>query len=65
MQELAKDRPSISTVVSMLCSEILHLPPPNKPAFTDRQISKDTESSGQSQNICSIDRATITVIQPR
>ena len=64
MQELAKDRPSISTVVSMLCSEISHLRP-NKPAFTDRQISKHTESSGQSQNICSIDKATITVIQPR
>ena len=28
MQESAKDRPSISTVLSMLSSEIAHLPPP-------------------------------------
>ncbi|WJZ96230.1 hypothetical protein VitviT2T_014936 [Vitis vinifera] len=58
VQELAKDRPSISTVVSMLCSEIARLPTPKKPAFTERQISKDTESLGQSQNNCSVDRAT-------
>ncbi|RVW13846.1 G-type lectin S-receptor-like serine/threonine-protein kinase [Vitis vinifera] len=65
VQELAKDRPSISTVVSMLCSEIACLPTPKKPAFTERQISKDTESLGQSQNNCSVDRASITIIQAR
>ncbi|RVW76134.1 G-type lectin S-receptor-like serine/threonine-protein kinase SD1-13 [Vitis vinifera] len=65
VQELAKDRPSISTVVSMICSEIARLPTPKKPAFTERQISKDTESSGQSQNNCSVDRASITIIQAR
>ena len=65
VQELGKDRPSISTVVSMICSEIARLPTPKKPAFTERQISKDTESSGQSQNNCSVDRASITIIQAR
>lgn len=41
VQELAKDRPSISIVVSMLCSEIAHLPPPKPPAYSERQITID------------------------
>ncbi|RVW13845.1 G-type lectin S-receptor-like serine/threonine-protein kinase [Vitis vinifera] len=65
VQELAKDRPSISTVVPMLCSEIAHLPPPKQPAFTERQIGKDTESSQLRQRKYSVDRATITVIHGR
>ena len=65
VQELAKDRPSISTVVPMLCSEIAHLPPPKQPAFTERQIGKDTESSQLRQRKYSVDRATITVINGR
>eukprot|EP00261_Vitis_vinifera_P017788 XP_010647595.2 PREDICTED: G-type lectin S-receptor-like serine/threonine-protein kinase At1g11330 [Vitis vinifera] len=65
LQELAKDRPSISTVVPMLCSEIAHLPPPKQPAFTERQIGKDTESSQLRQRKYSVDRATITVIHGR
>ncbi|RVW76137.1 G-type lectin S-receptor-like serine/threonine-protein kinase [Vitis vinifera] len=49
VQEFVRDRPSISTVVSMLCSEIAHLPPPKQPAFTERQIARDTESSEHNQ----------------
>ncbi|XP_030476411.1 G-type lectin S-receptor-like serine/threonine-protein kinase At1g11330 [Syzygium oleosum] len=43
-QELAKDRPTISTVISMLNGELVDLPSPNKPAFTERQTATDTES---------------------
>ncbi|RVW13840.1 G-type lectin S-receptor-like serine/threonine-protein kinase [Vitis vinifera] len=35
VQESAKDRPSISTVLSMLSSEIAHLPPPKQPPFSE------------------------------
>ena len=59
MQELARDRPSVSIVVSMLCSEIAHLPPPKQPVFTERQIARDTESSEHSQNNYAIDRAVL------
>ena len=65
VQEFVRDRPSISTVVSMLCSEIAHLPPPKQPAFTERQIARDTESSEHNQNNCSVDRASITTVQGR
>ncbi|CBI18757.3 unnamed protein product, partial [Vitis vinifera] len=61
VQELAKDRPSISTVVSMLSSEIAHLPPPKQPPFLEKQI----ESSQPRQNKYSSNQVTVTVIQGR
>ncbi|KAK6229111.1 hypothetical protein SCA6_018062 [Theobroma cacao] len=44
VQEFAKERPTMSRVVSMLNSEIVDLPPPKQPAFTERQINQDVES---------------------
>ncbi|XP_075505441.1 G-type lectin S-receptor-like serine/threonine-protein kinase At1g11300 [Primulina tabacum] len=44
VQEKAKDRPSISTVLSMLSNEIAVLPRPKQPAFTDHR-PQETESS--------------------
>ena len=64
VQELAKDRPVISIVISMLCSEIAHLPPPKPPAYSERQITIDTESYG-CQNLCSVNQVTITNHQAR
>ena len=64
VQELAKDRPTAYVVVSMLKSEIVDLPRPNKPTFTERQIV-DTESSQRSQKISSVDNVTITTVQGR
>ncbi|KAL3741987.1 hypothetical protein ACJRO7_017468 [Eucalyptus globulus] len=40
-QERAKDWPSISTVISMIDSEIVDLPRPKQPAFTARKIAQD------------------------
>ncbi|CBI25937.3 unnamed protein product, partial [Vitis vinifera] len=57
VQESAKDRPSISTVLSMLSSEIAHLPPPKQPPFS--------ESNQLRQKKCSSSQVTITVIQGR
>ena len=64
VQELAKDRPSISIVVSMLCSEITHLPSPKPPAYRERQITIDTESSRR-QNLCSVNQVTVTNVHAR
>ncbi|KAJ0082296.1 hypothetical protein Patl1_10942 [Pistacia atlantica] len=64
VQEFVKDRPSMSTVISMLSTEIVDLPTPKRPAFTERQNAFDTESSRQSQN-CSVNNVTVTVIQGR
>ena len=65
VQEFAKDRPTASTVISMLKSEIVDLPRPKKPAFTERQIGLDTESSKLSQRKCSVNNVTISMIQGR
>ncbi|KAM4102053.1 hypothetical protein ACB094_05G193700 [Castanea mollissima] len=62
VQELAKDRPTASVFVSMLKSEIVDLPRPKKPAYTERQMDLDTKSSQSSQNICSVNNVTITTM---
>ncbi|XP_039167119.1 G-type lectin S-receptor-like serine/threonine-protein kinase At1g11330 isoform X1 [Eucalyptus grandis] len=63
-QERAKDRPSISTVISMINSEV-DLPRPKKPAFTSMKITQDTDSSRKSQKTCSANDVTLTVLQGR
>ncbi|KAJ6885707.1 hypothetical protein NC651_026378 [Populus alba x Populus x berolinensis] len=65
VQELAKDRPAVSTITSMLNSEIVDLPPPKKPAFVERQSSLDTESITQNQKINSINNVTISDLHGR
>ncbi|XP_039684346.1 G-type lectin S-receptor-like serine/threonine-protein kinase At1g11330 isoform X2 [Medicago truncatula] len=50
VQELPKERPSISTVVLMLINEIRHLPPPGKVAFVHKQNSKSTTESSQKRH---------------
>ncbi|KAL4636419.1 hypothetical protein ACB092_03G006800 [Castanea dentata] len=65
VQEFAKDRPTVSVVVSMLKSEIVDLPPPKKSAFTKRNIALDIESSQLSQSKCSANNVTITMVQGR
>ncbi|XP_042021551.1 G-type lectin S-receptor-like serine/threonine-protein kinase At4g27290 [Salvia splendens] len=50
VQENPKDRPNMSSVVSMLSSEIAALPPPKKPAFSTTSLvsssSSQTKSAG-------------------
>eukprot|EP00258_Populus_trichocarpa_P021189 XP_024437208.1 G-type lectin S-receptor-like serine/threonine-protein kinase At1g11330 isoform X3 [Populus trichocarpa] len=65
VQELAKDRPAVSTIISMLNSEIVDLPTPKKPAFVERQSSLDTESITQSHKINSINNVTISDLKGR
>ena len=61
VQEFVKDRPTMSTVISMLNSEIVDLPTPKQPAFTERRNAGE-ESSEQSQKRCSINYVTVTAV---
>ncbi|XP_073148554.1 G-type lectin S-receptor-like serine/threonine-protein kinase At1g11300 isoform X2 [Henckelia pumila] len=45
VEEIAKDRPSISTILSMLSNEISELPRPRQPAFTLNQRSPEIEKT--------------------
>ncbi|KAH9717756.1 G-type lectin S-receptor-like serine/threonine-protein kinase [Citrus sinensis] len=66
VQEFVKDRPNMSTVVSMLNSEIKDLPAAKQPAFTVRRGAYDSESSSnQNQQICSINDVTVTLMEGR
>ncbi|XP_075666935.1 G-type lectin S-receptor-like serine/threonine-protein kinase SD1-13 [Castanea sativa] len=65
VQELARDRPNVSTVISMLKSEILDLPTPKQPAFMERQIASNIELTQQGQIRFSICNATISTIAGR
>ena len=65
VQEFAKDRPSVSTVLWMLSSEFADRPSPKQPAFTERQISSDKESSQDRQKRCSANEVTVTIVVGR
>ncbi|GKV42309.1 hypothetical protein SLEP1_g49722 [Rubroshorea leprosula] len=67
VQEFAKDRPNMSTVISMLNSEIVDLPRPKQPAFILKQNNaSDAESSAQhDQQRCSLNYVTQSTVQGR
>ncbi|KAJ7968435.1 G-type lectin S-receptor-like Serine/Threonine-kinase [Quillaja saponaria] len=65
VQELARDRPTMATIISMLQSEIVNLPPPKQPAFTQRQIMLSAESSQKKHRPSSINNVTVTIVQGR
>ena len=65
VQELARDRPTMTTVISMLNSETANLPPPKQPAFIQRQTMLDVESSLRSDGLCSINYVSLTNLQGR
>ncbi|XVF18251.1 hypothetical protein REPUB_Repub11eG0005000 [Reevesia pubescens] len=59
VQEFAKDRPTMSIVVSMLNSEIVDLPTPKQPAFSQRDFTKDAESFQIMEDRFSVNDVTI------
>ncbi|CAH2038279.1 unnamed protein product [Thlaspi arvense] len=62
VQEAANDRPSVSTVCSMLSSEIADIPEPKQPAFISRNGLPEAESS---ENKASVNSVTITDVSGR
>ncbi|XP_016447525.1 G-type lectin S-receptor-like serine/threonine-protein kinase At1g11300 [Nicotiana tabacum] len=62
VQEYAEDRPNVSTVLSMLTSDIADLPTPKQPAFTGGRGSSE---QGSSNSQGSVNTDSITVVEPR
>ncbi|CAA2961052.1 G-type lectin S-receptor-like serine threonine-kinase At1g11330 [Olea europaea subsp. europaea] len=68
VQELPKDRPNISAVLSMLSSEIVELPEPKQTAFAEKwsRPHTGTGSSQQSQkSSSSLNNVTLTAVDGR
>ncbi|XP_038711033.1 uncharacterized protein LOC120005473 [Tripterygium wilfordii] len=65
VQEFVIDRPTMSTVLSMLHSEMLDLPAPRQPAFTGNCLMRDMESPHQNQKKCSVNSITVTTLDGR
>ncbi|EYU33934.1 hypothetical protein MIMGU_mgv1a020982mg, partial [Erythranthe guttata] len=63
VQDVAADRPNISTVLSMLGSDILELPCPKKPAFFGTQRSSETEYSRGNLSKCSRNEMSVTTVE--
>ncbi|TKY68377.1 Cysteine-rich receptor protein kinase 10 [Spatholobus suberectus] len=65
VQEVAADRPTMSTIVVWLASDITALPRPNKPAFSvGRRTTEETSTSKGSKSI-SINEVSVSSILPR
>ncbi|KAI3858709.1 hypothetical protein MKX03_033662, partial [Papaver bracteatum] len=65
VQDFAKDRPNMSTALSMLVSEIAVLPIPKQPAFMERRISTNSNLPAKSQNSWSINNLSISNVEGR
>ncbi|KAL1289330.1 hypothetical protein HN51_057728 [Arachis hypogaea] len=66
VQEVAKERPPMTSVVSMLNSdETFHLPPPKQVAFVQKEYSSSLESSSQENQCNSNNNVTLTEIRGR
>ncbi|KAJ4895617.1 G-type lectin S-receptor-like serine/threonine-protein kinase [Raphanus sativus] len=65
VQEVANDRPSVSTVIWMLTTEITNLPKPKHPAFIARRGDYEAECSDQSSQKVSINDVSLTTVTGR
>ncbi|KAL3520638.1 hypothetical protein ACH5RR_018787 [Cinchona calisaya] len=63
VQDSAKDRPNVSTVLSMLNSELGELPHPKLPAYTATLGSSKSECS--QQRVDSVNNVSLTTVQGR
>ncbi|XP_068639435.1 receptor-like serine/threonine-protein kinase SD1-8 isoform X2 [Aristolochia californica] len=66
VQERAEDRPTMSTVVLMLGSDNLPLPPPKQPGFCTGRSQPETGSlSSKQESSCTINQVTVTMLEAR
>ncbi|KAL0757762.1 hypothetical protein Bca101_095430 [Brassica carinata] len=65
VQEIASDRPNVSTVIWMLTTENTNLPEPKQPAFIATRRVFEAESSGQSSQKVSINDVSLTAVTGR
>ena len=64
VQHCPEDRPSMSSVILMLCGEGA-LPEPKEPGFFTERKLIETESSSSKHESCSVNEVTITMIEVR
>ncbi|XP_057962716.1 G-type lectin S-receptor-like serine/threonine-protein kinase SD1-13 [Malania oleifera] len=62
VDQFPQDRPTISTIISMLSSEIVDLPSPKQPAFTEKLFAPDANYYPNSPIAYSINNVTITTV---
>ncbi|CAH2038269.1 unnamed protein product, partial [Thlaspi arvense] len=62
VQEVANDRPNVSTVIWMLTTENTNIPEPKQPAFIARRGVSEAESSDQSSQKASINDVSLTAV---
>ncbi|KAF6171482.1 hypothetical protein GIB67_018006 [Kingdonia uniflora] len=65
VQDFSDDRPTMSSVISMLTSETATFPTPKEPVFSQTKISSDPDSSQISRNTCSGNKLTASLSQGR
>ncbi|XP_058073104.1 receptor-like serine/threonine-protein kinase SD1-6 isoform X2 [Magnolia sinica] len=65
VQQFATDRPTMSSVVFMLDSDIANFRKPKQPAFTERRSQSESDSSERSHKKCSVNEVTVTMIHGR
>ncbi|XP_010547149.1 PREDICTED: G-type lectin S-receptor-like serine/threonine-protein kinase At1g11330 isoform X2 [Tarenaya hassleriana] len=65
VQEVANDRPNVSTVIWMLGNENADLSDPKQPAFITRRGASEGESSEQSDQKASINNVSLTAVTGR
>ncbi|KAF8090675.1 hypothetical protein N665_0469s0012 [Sinapis alba] len=65
VQEVANDRPNVSTVIWMLTTENTNLKEPKQPAIIARRGTSEAESSDQSSQKVSINDVSLTAVTGR
>ncbi|XP_057521325.1 G-type lectin S-receptor-like serine/threonine-protein kinase SD1-13 [Amaranthus tricolor] len=65
VQEFVRDRPTMSTVVTMLGSDNADLPIPKKPGFTQRLTASDSDSIQMLQSSSSMNQMSFTGVIAR
>lgn len=65
LQEFPEDRPSITTVVSMIESEVTDLPRPTQPGFTQRRIASLNGTQQNGLDCYSVNGVSITSLGGR
>ncbi|WZZ83637.1 G-type lectin S-receptor-like serine/threonine-protein kinase At1g11330 isoform X2 [Brassica napus] len=65
VQEVANDRPNVSTVIWMLTTENMNLPEPKQSAFIAKRGVSEAESSDQSHQNVSINDVSLTAMTGR
>ena len=64
VEEFARDRPSMLTIIFMLGNNSA-LPHPKRPAFTSKTTHEGEDSTSSGGRFLSINDVTVTMFQPR